>query len=114
MKFGMAMAARMPMIATTIISSIRVKPRDSFFIGGNLLDSKRRSDDADAPSCATTVPSTSERNCAEALGDLPAYTPADDPSLSAPDVAGHPARRCASSLPREADPAKQKGWPAQG
>ena len=26
MKFGMAMAARMPMIATTIISSIRVKP----------------------------------------------------------------------------------------
>src|ERR1700693_2639999 len=26
MKFGMAIAARMPMIATTIISSIRVKP----------------------------------------------------------------------------------------
>jgi hypothetical protein len=29
MKFGMAMAARMPMMATTIISSMRVKP---FFI----------------------------------------------------------------------------------
>src|SRR5437588_9047210 len=27
MKFGIAIAARMPMIATTIISSIRVKPR---------------------------------------------------------------------------------------
>src|SRR5438067_8414212 len=31
-KFGMAMAARMPMIATTIISSIRVKPFMIFFI----------------------------------------------------------------------------------
>jgi hypothetical protein len=27
MKLGMAMAARMPMIATTIINSIKVKPR---------------------------------------------------------------------------------------
>src|SRR5436305_4158250 len=31
-KFGMAMAARMPMIATTIISSIRVKPFIIFFM----------------------------------------------------------------------------------
>ena len=29
-RFGMAMAARMPMIATTINSSIRVKPFDFF------------------------------------------------------------------------------------
>jgi hypothetical protein len=29
MKFGMAIAARIPMIATTIISSIKVKPRAS-------------------------------------------------------------------------------------
>src|SRR6266404_2635861 len=35
MKFGIAIAARMPMIATTIISSISVKPFwTSFFIGG--------------------------------------------------------------------------------
>jgi len=34
MKFGIAIAARMPMIATTIISSMRVKPFwTSFFIG---------------------------------------------------------------------------------
>ena len=32
MKFGMAMAARMPMIATTIISSMRVKPLASLFM----------------------------------------------------------------------------------
>ena len=32
MKFGMAMAARMPMIATTIISSMRVKPFMIFFM----------------------------------------------------------------------------------
>src|SRR5438270_5180609 len=32
MKFGIAIAARMPMIATTIISSIRVKPLASFFM----------------------------------------------------------------------------------
>ena len=32
MKFGMAMAARMPMIATTIMSSIRVKPLADFFM----------------------------------------------------------------------------------
>src|SRR5262245_13354296 len=32
MKFGIAIAARMPMIATTIISSMRVKPLRRFFI----------------------------------------------------------------------------------
>ena len=32
MKFGIAIAARMPMIATTIISSMRVNPFMSFFI----------------------------------------------------------------------------------
>ena len=32
MKLGMAIAARMPMIATTIISSISVKPLASFFM----------------------------------------------------------------------------------
>src|SRR5712671_284595 len=32
MKFGIAIAARMPMIATTIISSMSVKPFCSFFI----------------------------------------------------------------------------------
>src|SRR5579859_4181896 len=32
MKLGIAMAARMPMIATTIISSISVKPLASFFM----------------------------------------------------------------------------------
>src|SRR5437763_8521654 len=32
MKFGMAIAARMPMIATTIISSISVKPLLNFFM----------------------------------------------------------------------------------
>src|SRR2546421_11388574 len=37
MKFGIAIAARMPMIATTIISSIRVKPFCSLFIGYPLL-----------------------------------------------------------------------------
>src|SRR5436305_13976553 len=36
-KFGMAMAARMPMMATTIISSMRVKPFMIFFIGLVLL-----------------------------------------------------------------------------
>src|SRR6266404_8457735 len=37
MKFGIAIAARMPMIATTIISSISVKPFcTSFFIGAPL------------------------------------------------------------------------------
>src|SRR5690349_18763167 len=32
MKAGIATAARMPMMATTIMSSIRVKPRISFFL----------------------------------------------------------------------------------
>src|SRR5512145_2367142 len=32
MKFGMAMAARMPMIATTIMSSISVKPLAAFLV----------------------------------------------------------------------------------
>jgi hypothetical protein len=32
MKLGMAIAARMPMMATTIMSSMRVKPLVSFFI----------------------------------------------------------------------------------
>ena len=32
MKFGIAIAARMPMIATTIISSMRVKPLRRFFM----------------------------------------------------------------------------------
>src|SRR5438067_4021731 len=35
MKFGIAIAARMPMIATTIISSIRVKPFCSLFMWGS-------------------------------------------------------------------------------
>ncbi len=38
MKFGMAIAARMPMIATTIISSMRVKPLCNFFIFDLLLE----------------------------------------------------------------------------
>src|SRR5512138_3630874 len=37
MKFGMAIAARIPMITTTIISSIRVKPRSLFRISLYLL-----------------------------------------------------------------------------
>src|SRR5438067_2428511 len=40
MKFGIAIAARMPMIATTIISSMSVKPFwTSFFIGFSGVDS---------------------------------------------------------------------------
>jgi hypothetical protein len=36
-RFGMAMAAKMPMIAMTINSSIRVKPDCRFFINGLLV-----------------------------------------------------------------------------
>src|SRR5437868_3692744 len=48
-KFGMAMAARMPMIATTIINSIKVKPRE-FFRSMRVLPNKTgRDDEASQP-----------------------------------------------------------------
>src|SRR5438874_10194473 len=49
MKLGMAMAARMPMIATTIISSISVNPFTTRFIDSSFLG--RGEESSGAPYC---------------------------------------------------------------
>src|SRR3954471_15518308 len=54
-KFGMAMAARMPMMATTIISSIRVKPFIILFIRAP-LGVRCGGSATTAPTGATAVP----------------------------------------------------------
>src|SRR6267142_1918546 len=59
MKFGIAIAARMPMIATTIISSISVKPFwTSFFIGVSVEE--RRTKVEQAPGQARKSPRSTE------------------------------------------------------
>src|SRR5436190_17432657 len=66
----MATAARMPMIATTIISSIRVKPRWIFFIFENSCVWEGKGEPGDSCTRFQCVPSLMQPSCQQLQAKL--------------------------------------------